>query len=81
MKSTVTFKEYFDLFAEMASAGVTGGSGGFSPDNPNSSDSYGTNDNRNYTPSGPPVIQRRKPINTIIKVGKKRKPKRRKYKK
>ena len=80
MKSTVTFKEYFKLFVEMDTAGVVGGSGGgFSPNNPNSSDFYAPG--KNYIPTGPSVIQRRKPINTLIKVGKKRKPIKRKYKK
>ena len=34
-----------------------------------------------FSPNNPSVIQRRKPINTLIKVGKKRKPIKRKYKK
>jgi len=66
----------------MTAGGVVGGSSeGFSPDSPFSKDSFAPGNAKNYTPSGPPVIQRRKPINTIIKVGKKRKPTKRKYKK
>jgi len=52
MKSTVNFKEYFDLYVEnMTSGGVMGGSaGGFSANKPISSDFYAPGDARIATP-------------------------------
>jgi len=52
MKSTVTFKEYFEIYVEeMTVGGVMGGStGGFSPSNPTSSDFYAPGDARIATP-------------------------------
>lgn len=52
MKSTVTFKEYFEIYVEeMTVGGVMGGSsGGFSPSNPTSSDFYAPGDARIVTP-------------------------------
>jgi len=59
MKSTVTFKEYFELYVEdMTVGGVMGGSaGGFSANNPNSSDFYARGDARIATPD--PYIRTR----------------------
>ena len=52
MKSTVTFKEYFEIYVEeMTVGGAMGGStGGFSPNNPTSSDFYAPGDARIATP-------------------------------
>lgn len=52
MKSTVTFKEYFQLYIEdMTAGGAMGGSaGGFSPSNPSSTDFYAPGDARIATP-------------------------------
>lgn len=51
MKSTVTFKKYFEVYVEDMTAGdaMGGSNGGFSPDNPNSSDFYATGDARRVT--------------------------------
>lgn len=63
MKSTVTFKEFF--YENMTVGGALGGSaGGFSPDNPTSSDFYAPGDTRlpaNYgTYSRKGKVKRRK---------------------
>lgn len=70
MKSTVTFKEFFKTYVENMSAGgvVGGSSGGFSPDNPTSSDFYAPGDARIATPSK--VIQKR---SGALKIKSKRK--------
>ncbi len=61
MKSTVTFKEYFQMYIEdMTAGGAMGGStGGFNPaaGNINSTDSYATGDARLATSSK--TIQKR----------------------
>ena len=73
MKSTVTFKEFFKTYVENMTAGdvVGGSSGGFSPDNPMSKDTYATGDMRIATPSK--VIQKR---SGALKIKSKRKRKR-----
>jgi len=75
MKSTVTFKEYFQTYYEdMTAGGVVGGSaGGFSPDSPTSSDFYAPGDARIATSSK--IVQKRL---GIIKVTTKKKRKKRK---
>ena len=69
MKSTVTFKKYFEVYVEDITAGdaMGGSAGGFSPDNPNSSDFYEPGDSRRvatdqylYTRSGTIKRKRRK---------------------
>ena len=70
MKSTVTFKEYFKIYVEdITAGGAMGGSvGGFSSNNPTSSDFYAPGDARIATPSK--IIQKR---NGAIKLKSKRK--------
>jgi len=67
MKSTVTFKEYFEIYVEeMTVGGAMGGSsGGFSPSNPTSSDFYAPGDARiatsdNYMRTRAGIIKRKK---------------------
>lgn len=73
MKSTVTFKQYFDnVYSEdITSTAIGGSEGGFSPDNINSSDFYAPGDARNPTPSK--VIQTRKGAIRRKKVRRRRK--------
>jgi len=69
MKSTVTIEEFYRRLVEMDSAGVLGGSvGGFSSNNPTSSDFYAPGDARIATPSK--IIQKR---SGAIKLKSKRK--------
>ena len=61
MKSTVTIEEFYQRLVEMDSAGALGMTNTVK-DLVGNTDSFGTGDVRNYTPDGPPIIQKRKGV-------------------
>jgi len=61
MKSTVTIEEFYQRLVEMDSASALGMTNTVK-DLVGNTDSFGKGDMRNYTPDGPPIIQKRKGV-------------------